>query len=377
MVTGALDNLLGAGEIRRLAEGIGLHPTKTLGQNFVHDANTVRRIVDVSGVGAGDHVLEVGPGLGSLTLALVQAAGAVTAVEIDSRLADLLPETAREHLGDAAERLTVVCADALRVSQDDIPAVQIFRTQIPGTPESGAQVSGTPVSGTQVSGTQVAGQPTAPTALVANLPYNVSVPVLLHLLAILPSLNSILVMVQAEVADRLVAPPGSRTYGAPSVKLAWYGPSRRAGSVSRSVFWPVPGVDSALVAWTRGQPPRTDVAARDVFAVVDAAFSQRRKTLRAALSSWAGSAPAAEAVCRAAGVDPGARGESLDVATFAALGAAGAALPVPAGGHQGGSRRHAAPDRRNSARIASGEHSETQSGKQSGKQSDTKVGNEK
>ncbi|MEO7125394.1 MAG: 16S rRNA (adenine(1518)-N(6)/adenine(1519)-N(6))-dimethyltransferase RsmA [Nakamurella sp.] len=330
MVTGALDNLLGAGEIRRLAEEIGLRPTKTLGQNFVHDANTVRRIVDVSGVGVGDHVLEVGPGLGSLTLALVQAAGAVTAVEIDSRMADLLPTTARAHLGDAADRLTVVCADALRVKHDDIPMAQI------------------------------AGQQTAPTALVANLPYNVSVPVLLHLLATLPSLNSILVMVQAEVADRLVAPPGSRTYGSPSVKLAWYGPARRAGSVSRAIFWPVPGVDSALVAWTRGLSPRTDVAARDVFAVVDAAFAQRRKTLRSALSRWAGSAPAAETVCRAAGVDPTARGESLDVAAFASLAAAGAALPVVAESGQGNSRRHPTPDRRDVRRDAPDETSDMQ-----------------
>jgi 16S rRNA (adenine1518-N6/adenine1519-N6)-dimethyltransferase len=297
-VTGALDHLLGAGEIRRLAEEIGLKPTKTLGQNFVHDANTVRRIVDASGVGPGDHVLEVGPGLGSLTLALVQAAGAVTAVEIDPRLAERLPITAREHLGEAAERLRVVGADALRLEYDDVPGVSI-----PGIDE-----------------------PVRPTALVANLPYNVSVPVILHLLETFPSITSLLVMVQSEVADRLVAAPGSRTYGTPSVKLAWYGAARRAGSVSRAIFWPVPGVDSALVAWTRRQPPRAGIDARAVFAVVDAAFSQRRKTLRSALSRWAGSPVAAETICRAAGVDPTARGESLDVRAFVALAGAGAAF---------------------------------------------------
>lgn len=304
-MTGALDHLLGAGEIRRLAEEIGLKPTKTLGQNFVHDANTVRRIVEVSGVGAGDHVLEVGPGLGSLTLALVQAAGAVTAVEIDPRLAERLPATAREHLGEAAGGLRVIGADALRLRHDAVPAV--------------------PVS--------AGGDPVPPTALVANLPYNVSVPVILHLLETFPSIESMLVMVQAEVADRLVAAPGSRTYGTPSVKLAWYGTARRAGSVSRAIFWPVPGVDSALVAWTRRRPAgRTD--ARAVFDVVDAAFSQRRKTLRSALSRWAGSPAAAEAICRAAAVDPAARGESLDVAAFVALAAAGAALRGGAGSAQ-------------------------------------------
>lgn len=298
MVTGSFDHLLGAGEIRRLAEEIGLQPTKTLGQNFVHDANTVRRIVDASGVGPADHVLEVGPGLGSLTLALVQAAGAVTAVEIDPRLAERLPVTAREHLGEAAARLRVIGADALRLEHDAVPGASI-----PGSDG-----------------------PVLPTALVANLPYNVSVPVILHLLETFPSLGSMLVMVQSEVADRLVAPPGSRTYGAPSVKLAWYGAARRAGSVSRAIFWPVPGVDSALVAWSRRQPPRTGSDARSVFAVVDAAFSQRRKTLRSALARWAGSPAAAESICRAASVDPGARGESLDVGAFVALAAAGAAL---------------------------------------------------
>ena len=283
-VTIALDRLLGPGEIRRLAESIGLRPTKTLGQNFVHDGNTVRRIVDASGITEYDDVLEVGPGLGSLTLALLQAAGTVTAVEIDPRLARLLPDTARRHLGDRAARLTMLPADALRILPTDAPR--------------------------------------PPTAVVANLPYNVSVPVILHLLAEFPSIDHMLVMVQTEVADRLVAAPGSRTYGAPSVKLAWYGTARRAGSVSRSIFWPVPGVDSALVAFRRGAPARGGVGAADVFAVVDAAFAQRRKTLRSALARWAGSPAEAEKVCRAAGVDPAARGEALAVDAFAALAAA-------------------------------------------------------
>lgn len=292
----ALVNLLGSGEIRRLAEGLGLRPTKMLGQNFVHDANTVRRIVEASGVGPADHVLEVGPGLGSLTLALVQVAGAVTAVEIDQRLAELLPGTARDHLGDAAARLKVVHADALRIGRADIPM---------GGP-AGAQAV-----------------PAAPNALVANLPYNVSVPVILHLLATFPTIESMLVMVQAEVADRLVVGPGSRTYGSPSVKLAWFGQARKAGMVSRSVFWPVPGVDSALVAFRRHPASavvdRPDVPATDVFAAIDAAFAQRRKTLRSALARWAGSPVQAETLCRAAGVDPSARGETLDVDSYIAL----------------------------------------------------------
>jgi 16S rRNA (adenine1518-N6/adenine1519-N6)-dimethyltransferase len=278
--------LLGAAEIRRLAEELDLRPTKTLGQNFVHDANTVRRIVTTSGITRDDHVVEVGPGLGSLTLALLDVASRVTAVEIDPRLAGLLPRTVAAHRPSDVDRLTVVDADALRIGPGDI------------TPE--------------------------PTALVANLPYNVSVPVLLHLLATFPTIRRVLVMVQAEVADRLAAPPGSRTYGAPSVKLAWYGPARRAGSVGRAIFWPVPGVDSALVAMERREQPRE--GDRDaVFAVVDAAFAQRRKTLRSALAGWAGSAAAAETALRAAGVDPSARGETIGVEEFIAIaGARGA-----------------------------------------------------
>lgn len=269
--------LLGPSEIRALADRLGLRPTKTLGQNFVHDANTVRRIVRTAALRAGETVLEVGPGLGSLTLGLLAAGFPVVAVEIDPVLADALPDTVRARLPDAA--LTVVTADALRV--DDVP----------GTPS----------------------------ALVANLPYNVAVPVVLHLLAAVPTLERGLVMVQAEVADRLVAAPGSRTYGVPSVKTAWYAAATRAGAVPASVFWPVPNVESGLVRLERRAPPPTSATRAAVFGVIDAAFAQRRKTLRAALAGWAGTSAAAEEALRAAGIDPSARGETLTVADFARL----------------------------------------------------------
>jgi 16S rRNA (adenine1518-N6/adenine1519-N6)-dimethyltransferase len=279
-----VNGLLGPAEIRSLAARLGVRPSKRLGQNFVTDPGTVRRIVTLAGLAPEDVVLEVGPGFGSLTLALLPAARQVTAVEVDPVLAAELPLTAARHAAALAERLVVVTADAARI------------TSVP---------------------------PDAPTALVANLPYNVAVPVVLHLLAMIPSLRRGLVMVQAEVADRMTAPPGSRVYGVPSVKLAWYAEARRAGPVPRSVFWPVPNVDSGLVAFSRRDPPAVAGASRDeVFAVVDAAFAQRRKTLRAALAGWAGSAPRAEQVLRAAGVDPQARGESLEVGAFARIAAA-------------------------------------------------------
>ena len=272
--------LLSASEIRTLASALDLRPTKALGQNFVIDPNTVRRLVRVAGVGVDDVVVEVGPGLGSLTLGLLAAAARVVAVEIDPVLAAQLPTTVGLQAPELADRLEVVVQDALTL------------TTVPGP---------------------------APTAFVANLPYNVAVPVLLRLLEHLPSLRTGLVMVQAEVADRLVAPPGSKTYGVPSVKAAWYAEVRRAGAIGRHVFWPAPNVDSGLVAFTRREPPPGDRAA--TFAVVDAAFSQRRKTLRAALSGWAGSPDAAEQRLRAAGLDPSARGEVLDVRDFARLAA--------------------------------------------------------
>ena len=274
--------LLGPADIRRLADELGVRPTKKLGQNFVHDPNTVRRIVQLSGVGGDDVVLEVGPGLGSLTLGLLATGASVHAVEVDPLLAGRLPETVAERGGDLG-RLHVLAADALRLSARDLTE--------------------------------------APNALVANLPYNVAVPVVLHLLAELPSLRTALVMVQTEVADRMAAGPGSRSYGVPSVKLAWYGRARKIAAVPRAVFWPVPNVDSALVAFERGESP-ADVPVQDVFAVVDAAFAQRRKTLRAALATWAGSAPRAEELLRAAGIDPATRGEQLTVSDFTRLAAA-------------------------------------------------------
>ncbi|MFI9508748.1 16S rRNA (adenine(1518)-N(6)/adenine(1519)-N(6))-dimethyltransferase RsmA [Nocardia sp. NPDC052566] len=278
--------LLGPAEVRVLAERFGIRPTKQLGQNFVHDANTVRRIVAAAGVGRADTVLEVGPGLGSLTLALLDVVDSVVAVEIDPVLAQHLPSTVADRAPELADRLTVVEADAMRVTASQLPET--------------------------------------PTALVANLPYNVAVPVLLHLLAELPSITTSLVMVQAEVADRLAAEPGSRIYGVPSVKAGFFGNVRRAGAVGTQVFWPVPRVESGLVRVERYAEPPWPMDAehrRRVFEVVDAAFAQRRKTLRAALAGWAGSAPEAERRLTAAGIDPTARGETLDTAAYVRLAA--------------------------------------------------------
>jgi 16S rRNA (adenine1518-N6/adenine1519-N6)-dimethyltransferase len=277
--------LLTPSDVREIAGRLGVRPAKRLGQNFVIEPGTVRRIAALAAVRPDDVVLEVGPGLGSLTLALLETGPAgVIAVEVDPMLAGELPRTVAARAPALAGRLAVVTADALRISERDLPA--------------------------------------APSVLVANLPYNVAVPVVLHLLAALPSLERGLVMVQAEVADRMCAAPGSRVYGAPSVKLAWYAAARPAGTVPRTVFWPVPNVDSRLVSFRRHDPPAAPASREEVFAVVDSAFGQRRKTLRAALSGWAGSAPEAERLLRVAGIDPGARGESLSVAEFARLAAA-------------------------------------------------------
>ncbi len=285
VAAGPVVRLLTPGDVRELAGRLGVRPSKRLGQNFVIEAGTVRRIAALADLQPDDVVLEVGPGLGSLTLALLAAgAGQVVAVEIDPVLAAELPRTIAARAPDLAGRVAVVAADALHVGEPDLPAV--------------------------------------PSVLVANLPYNVAVPVVLHLLAALPALRRGLVMVQAEVAERMCAGPGSRVYGTPSVKLAWFAAARPAGPVPRTVFWPVPNVDSRLVAFTRRDPPATTAGREAVFAVVGAAFRQRRKTLRAALAGWAGSAPEAERLLRAAGIDPGARGESLDVAEFARLAAA-------------------------------------------------------
>ena len=280
--------LLGPTEIRELAARLGTQPSKRLGQNFVVDGGTVSRITAMAALQPDDVVLEVGPGFGSLTLPLLASARRVIAVELDRTLAAKLPATVAARAPQLAGRLDVVTADAARLGQ--LPGEQ-------------------------------------PTVLVANLPYNVSVPVVLHLLATVPSLARGLVMVQAEVADRMSAAPGSRTYGVPSAKLAWYATTHRAGSVGRAVFWPVPRVDSGLVSLVRHSPAEAaavhgTAGREETFAVIDAAFSQRRKTLRSALSAWAGSPAAAEAVVRAAGVDPSLRGEALAVTDFARIAAA-------------------------------------------------------
>ena len=278
--------LLGPAEVRKLAERLGVSPTKKLGQNFVIDPNTIRRIVRAGDVTADDVVVEVGPGLGSLTLGLLDVARRVVAVEIDPALAAALPDTLAEHAPAIAAgqvEFELVHSDALRITARDVP----------GPP---------------------------PTALVANLPYNVAVPVLLHMLERFPSIERTLVMVQAEVADRLAAEPGSRVYGVPSVKARWFADVKRAGAIGRNVFWPAPNVDSGLVRLDRREaPPTALVERREVFAAVDAAFAQRRKTLRSALSGWAGSAAAAERALVAAGIDPSARGETLTVEEFARL----------------------------------------------------------
>ena len=304
--------LLGPVEVRALAAELELRPTKRLGQNFVHDANTVRRIVRAAELRPDDVVVEVGPGLGSLTLALLPEVAAVHAVEIDPALAARLPLTVAERAPALAERLVVHAADALRLRASDLAAADDDR-RLGAEPVRSGRI---PHRSDDHDGVRASG----PTALVANLPYNVAVPVVLHLLAELPSIRRGLVMVQAEVAERLAAPPGSRAYGVPSAKLAWYAAARRAGPVPRAVFWPVPGVDSGLLAFDRHDPPPGDRAA--VFAVVDAAFAQRRKALRSALAGWAGSPSAAEAALRAAGVDPGARAETLTITDFARIAAA-------------------------------------------------------
>jgi 16S rRNA (adenine1518-N6/adenine1519-N6)-dimethyltransferase len=270
--------LLGAIEIRELAEELGIKPAKSLGQNFVIDSNVCRKIVRIAGVTSSDIALEIGPGLGSLTLALLEEAKSVVAVEIDERLAMRLPQTVAAH-NESKSTFSIIHQDALNLKT---------------LSES-------------------------PTVLVANLPYNVSVPVLLHLLELFPTLKSGVVMVQAEVADRLAAKPGTKEYGIPSVKAAWWADLNGAGSISRSVFWPVPGVDSKLVSFTRHQPLGDEALRKSVFTLIDAAFAQRRKMLRSALSSIYGSSGAAEKVLIEAGIDPTLRGESLLVNDFCTI----------------------------------------------------------
>jgi 16S rRNA (adenine1518-N6/adenine1519-N6)-dimethyltransferase len=272
--------LLGAAQIRELAAALDLKPSKSLGQNFVIDSNVCTKIVRTAAVGPTDIALEIGPGLGSLTLALLDSAASVVAVEIDSRLAQQLPITVA-NLFEHPENLTVLNQDALSIQT----------------------------------------LPVNPTVLVANLPYNVSVPVLLHLLEKFGSLRTGVVMVQAEVADRLAAKPGTKEYGIPSVKAAWWAEVKGAGSVSRSVFWPAPNVDSKLVSFTRRQTPGDEVLRRKVFTIIDAAFAQRRKMLRSALSGLYGSSSAAEHILNRADIDPTLRGEALEISSFCAIAA--------------------------------------------------------
>lgn len=272
---------LGAGEIRKLADKLDLRPSKSLGQNFVVDGNTCRKIVRLSEITESDVVLEIGPGLGSLTIALLDSAQEVVAVEIDSRLAEQLPKTISQHLPEKSERLTVINQDALTVHELNLN----------------------------------------PTALVANLPYNVSVPVLLHILEKFPTISHGIVMVQAEVAERLAAKPGSKTYGVPSVKLQWWAEAHVAGSISREVFWPVPRVDSLLLAFTRWNASEVadENLRRRTFALIDTAFAQRRKMLRASLGSYLGSSQSASERLSELGINPTARAENLTLKDFIAI----------------------------------------------------------
>nr|WP_156660993.1 16S rRNA (adenine(1518)-N(6)/adenine(1519)-N(6))-dimethyltransferase RsmA [Mycobacterium sp. 852002-51163_SCH5372311] len=282
--------LLGRTEIRRLAKELEFRPRKSLGQNFVHDANTVRRVVSTAGVGRSDVVLEVGPGFGSLTLALLDRGATVTAVEVDPVLAARLPQTVAEHSHSEIHRLTVLNRDVLTLRREDLPD-----------------------------------DTAAPTAVVANLPYNVAVPALLHLLAEFPSIRTVTVMVQAEVAERLAAEPGGKEYGVPSVKVRYFGRVRRCGTVSPTVFWPIPRVYSGLVRIDRytTSPWPTDLTGeafrRQVFELVDIAFAQRRKTSRNAFAEWAGSGNESATRLLAASIDPARRGETLSIDDFVRL----------------------------------------------------------
>lgn len=283
-------DLLGAQEIRELADMLGIRPTKTLGQNFVIDPNTIRRIIATAKISPDETVVEVGPGLGSLTLGILDAAKDMVAVEIDPPLAEQLPATIAKMRPGSETRIDVVLSDAMKV------------TELPRTPS----------------------------ALVANLPYNVAVPVLLHMFAQFPSIEHALVMVQDEVADRLAAKPGSKIYGVPSVKANWFAEVSKAGVIGTNVFWPAPKIKSGLVAFERRAQLLSDLPRQEVFAIIDAAFAQRRKTLRAALATWAGSGPRAGSILEAAGIDPQLRGEKLDIHDFIKI--AEAARTVPAVG---------------------------------------------
>jgi 16S rRNA (adenine1518-N6/adenine1519-N6)-dimethyltransferase len=269
--------LLGSGEIRRLATELDLKPTKKLGQNFVIDPNTIRKIVGAANLSPRDKVVEIGPGLGSLTLGLLEKVNSLAVIEFDSRLADRLKQTLDQRA--SGHKCHIIAADAMNV------------TELPFEPD----------------------------ALVANLPYNISVPVLLHFMETFPTLTKGLVLVQAEVAARLIAPPGSKTYGSPSAKLAWYAKASSGGVVSRNIFWPIPNVDSALVYFEKREDEFPAALRLEVFRVLDGAFAQRRKTLRQALSDWAGSPAEAERILVEAGISPQARGEDLIIDDFVRL----------------------------------------------------------
>ncbi|MEY3697087.1 MAG: rRNA ((1518)-N(6)/adenine(1519)-N(6))-dimethyltransferase RsmA [Actinomycetota bacterium] len=270
----AMSEMLNATEIRELAATIDLKPTKVWGQNFVIDANTVRAIVKHAGITEKDDVVEVGPGLGSLTLGLLPASKSVTVIEIDPKLAKLLPQTINKKAAEYSNNLNVIQQDALSVKE----------------------------------------LPVNPTALVSNLPYNVSVPVIIHLLTQFPSIQRVLVMVQAEVADRLAAGPGSKIYGVPSVKARWFGKVQKVATIGKNVFWPAPNIESALVLIERHQKPLAEISQVELFAAIDAAFGQRRKMLRSALNTWANGN--AEPILIRAGIEPTLRGEELDVMDF-------------------------------------------------------------
>jgi 16S rRNA (adenine1518-N6/adenine1519-N6)-dimethyltransferase len=269
--------LLGSGEIRRLATELDLKPTKKLGQNFVIDPNTIRKIVGAADLSPRDKVVEIGPGLGSLTLGLLEKVNSLAVIEFDSRLADRLKQTLDQRA--SGHKCHIIAADAMNV------------TELPFEPD----------------------------ALVANLPYNISVPVILHFMETFPTLTKGLVLVQAEVAARLIAPPGSKTYGSPSAKLAWYAKASSGGVVSRNIFWPIPNVDSALVYFEKREDEFPAALRLEVFRVIDGAFAQRRKTLRQALSDWAGSPAEAERILVEAGISPQARGEDLIIDDFVRL----------------------------------------------------------
>ena len=275
-----MGKLLGASEIRELADHLALIPAKRLGQNFVVDANSCQRIVTLSGINADDHVIEIGPGLGSLTLAILEVTNNLTVIEIDSRLAGLLPHTITRH-GFSMDNVEVINIDGLEISPES------FKDNLP-------------------------------TALVANLPYNVSVPIVLHLLEHFPSIKTGIIMVQSEVADRLTAMPGRKDFGAPTLKGAWWADLTPSGNVARSIFWPVPNVDSKLVRIVSHEPKGDEALRKKTFALIDAAFSQRRKMLRSSLNVVITDIAPTQ-VLEKAQIDPTLRGESLNLDQFIAI----------------------------------------------------------